>query len=419
MSNTLAIAATTSALRYVLDKSVGSSRCGSVDGARVTTLRPDRIGADDLARVPGINVFLYLVTPNAAWRDRDLPNRSADGVPLRRPVTALDLHYLITCYGQDDALEAQRLLGRAVTALAVTPVLGRDVVTAAVRAYGEADETAFLKHTDLAEQIESVRLSPAALSVDELSKIWSAYPQSPYLLSIGCTAGVVLLTGETASHTALPVAQRAIAVGVSGAPLLRSIATDPPDAAVLGGTVLVLHGSRLLGPTTRVRVGPAHLSQGPGGTPTELTVTLGAEVPAGVHPVQVLHFAPPGVPGPPSPRVVAASNSLPVVVRPTVVGVTVGPTDIVLALNPPLFPGQRATVSLLRLDGDAARAGGELSFVLPPIRPGAPPEPFVTVPRSGVPDGRWLVRAQVDGVESLPEQVDGAYRAPAITLPAP
>jgi hypothetical protein len=116
--------------------------------------------------------------------------------------------------------------------------------------------------------------------------------------------------------------------------------------------------------------------------------------------------------------VVAASNSLPVVVRPTIAGVTAGPADIVLAVNPPLFPGQRVTVSLVRLDGDATHAGDELSFVLSPVGSGSAPQPSVTVPRSAVPDGKWLVRVQVDGVESLPEQVDGVYGAPAITLPA-
>jgi hypothetical protein len=420
VSNSLAIAAATSALRYVLDTALGAGLPGSVGGAQVTTLRPDRIGADDLARVPGINVFLYLVTPNAAWRARALPSLSADGAPLRRPVTALDLHYLITCHGQDSALEAERLLGRAVNALTVTPVLGPDVVAAAVRAYGEADETAFLKNTDLADQVESVRLSPAALSADELWKLWSVFPQTPYLLSMGCTAGVVVLTGETASRTALPVAQRAISVGASGAPLLRSVVTDPPDRAVLTGTLLALRGERLLGPTTHVRIGPARLAAGPGATPNGLTVTVDAQVPAGMHAVQVLHLAPSVVPGPPpSPRVIAASNSLPVVVRPTVVGVTAEPTGIVLALAPPLFSGQHATVSLLSLDGDAEDARDELSFALPPIGPDGPPQPSVTVPRGAVPDGRWLVRVRVDGVDSLPEQADGTYQSPAITLPTP
>ncbi|WP_405656431.1 DUF4255 domain-containing protein [Streptomyces sp. NBC_01386] len=420
MSNSLAIAAVTATLRYVLDTAMGGTHPGSVGGAQVTTLRPDRISGDDLAHASGINLFLYLVTPNAAWRNRDLPSRGDDGTVLQSPVTALDLHYLITCYGQDSALEGQRLLGLALDALAHTSVLGPDVVAAALHEYGSADETAFLKDADLADQIESVRLSPATMSVDELSKVWSVFPQSPYLLSVGYMAGAVLLTGDATVRTALPVGRRAITITPAGAPRLLSVDTEPPGAVVQAGSVLSLQGEDLLGATTQVRIGPARLPVRPGATPTTVTVDLGAEVPAGVHPVQVLQLEPAGAPGPPPPHILAASNRLPVTVRPTVVRVTVGAADVLVELAPPLFAGQGATVSLNRLDTAATTtAPGELSFVVPPVRPGAPALVSVDLPRSAVPDGSWLVRVRVDGVESLPELVDGVYGAPAVTLPVP
>ncbi|MFD8262922.1 DUF4255 domain-containing protein [Streptomyces griseoluteus] len=417
MSNSLAIAAVTATLRYVLDTALGGTQPGSVGGAQVTTLRPDRISGDDLAHASGINLFLYLVTPNTAWRNRDLPSRGDDGTVLQSPVTALDLHYLITCYGQDSALEGQRLLGLALDALAHTSVLGPDVVAAALHEYGSADETAFLKDADLADQIESVRLSPATMSVDELSKVWSVFPQSPYLLSVGYMAGAVLLTGDATVRTALPVGRRAITVTPAGAPRLLSVDTEPPGAAVRAGSVLSLRGEDLLGATTQVRIGPARLPVRPGATPTTVTVDLGAEVPAGVHPVQVLQLEP-AAPGTRPPHTLAASNRLPVTVRPTVVRVTVGAADVQVELAPPLFAGQGATVSLNRLDTAATTtAPGELSFVVPPVRPGAPALVSVDLPRSAVPDGSWLVRVRVDGVESLPELVDGVYGAPAVTLP--
>ncbi|MFJ2865882.1 DUF4255 domain-containing protein [Kitasatospora sp. NPDC087314] len=431
MSNSLAIAAVTSTLRYVLDTAIGGTHPGSVGGAQVTTLRPDRIIGDDLAHASGVNLFLYLVTPNATWRGRDLPSRGDDGTVLRSPVTALDLHYLITCYGQDSALEGQRLLGRALDALAVTPVLGPDVVAAAVQEYGAADETAFLKDADLADQIESVRMSPATMSVDDLSKVWSVFPQSPYLLSVGYTAGVVLLTGDATARRALPVSRRAISVAPAGAPRLFSLDTAPPGAVVRAGSVLSLRGERLLGATTQVRIGPVRLPVRPDATPTTVTVSLDAGVPAGLHPVQVLQLEPAGAPGPSSPRIVATSNRLPVTVRPTVVRVTVGTADLLVVLDPPLFAGQGATVSLTRLDSAATTATtatsvtsvtsapDELSFAVPPVRRGAPPLTSVDLPRRAIPDGRWLVRVRVDGVESVPELVDGVYQAPAVTLPVP
>ena len=42
-------------------------------------------------------------TPNHAWNLTDLPTRRGDGSLTRRPVAAIDLHYLITAYGDDGA----------------------------------------------------------------------------------------------------------------------------------------------------------------------------------------------------------------------------------------------------------------------------------------------------------------------------
>jgi hypothetical protein len=91
MSNFLAIATVTAALRQTLNAVAGID----VPGAEVTTMRPDEPTNTD-ARV---NIYLYQVTPNAAWRNADLPTRRNDGGLVQRPQVALDLHYLLTFYG--------------------------------------------------------------------------------------------------------------------------------------------------------------------------------------------------------------------------------------------------------------------------------------------------------------------------------
>src|SRR5437868_4360917 len=113
MSNALAIATVTETLFHALTNALPASL---VSGAQVTVLRPD----DASLQVPGttgVNVFLYQVTPNVAWRNADLPTRKSDGSLLRRPQVALDLHYLISFYGADIAFEQQRLLGAVARAL--------------------------------------------------------------------------------------------------------------------------------------------------------------------------------------------------------------------------------------------------------------------------------------------------------------
>ena len=111
MSNALAIATVTATLQDVLTLATVASGVG---GALVRAVRPD-----DTANLPpiGVNVFLYQVSPNTAWRNADLPTRRADGSLLRRPQVALDLHYLFTVYGNDIKYEPQRILGAVVRQL--------------------------------------------------------------------------------------------------------------------------------------------------------------------------------------------------------------------------------------------------------------------------------------------------------------
>ncbi len=71
----------------------------------MTNVRPD-----DQAHLPavGVNIFLYQVSPNVAWRNADLPTPRADNSLLHRPQAALDLNYLLTFYGEDTTLDQQR-----------------------------------------------------------------------------------------------------------------------------------------------------------------------------------------------------------------------------------------------------------------------------------------------------------------------
>jgi hypothetical protein len=418
MSNALAIAAVTSAVRFVLDLALQAPQPGQVGGATVTTLRPDRLADADAvgAAATGINVYLYQVTPNHAWNLTDLPTRRQDGSLVRRPIAALDLHYLLTTYGDDVALDNQRLLGRAMLALAVTPVLTRDLVTAAMLEYGEDTATAFLAAADLADQLELVKLSPEPLNLEELSKLWGTFG-TPYLLSLAYTATVVLLEADVTPRTALPVRQRVVAVTPAGAPRIARVDPDPPGSVVTAGSPLDVAGSGLLGPVTRVRLGPVDLDPGTSASPQLLRVTVTDDVPAGVHSLQVIHRSPAGPAGSPPERVVAASNAVPVLVRP---GVTVsGPAGgaVTLDVHPPLRAGQRGVVSLGRLSGGADGDPAALSFAVPPLPPGAPAQQTITLDVDAIGAGTWLVRIDVAGVESLPELVDGTYGAPAVTVP--
>ncbi len=68
MSNYLAVATVTAALQQVLHPAVKAA----VGGATFGFSRPT---VDGTPTTPQVNVFLYQVTPNAAYRNQHLPTR--------------------------------------------------------------------------------------------------------------------------------------------------------------------------------------------------------------------------------------------------------------------------------------------------------------------------------------------------------
>jgi len=422
MSNSLAIAAVTSTVRYVLDRALQAPHAGQVGGAAVTTLHPSALGTDDLSASAGINVYCFLATPNHAWNLNDLPTRRSDGSLAARPVAAVDLHYLVTCYGDDATLEPQRLLGRVAVALKTTAMLSRDVVAAALDLYADDPGTAFLAESDLAAEVELVKLSPTPLSLEEMSKLWGVL-DSRYLLSLTYLATVVLVTAEAQPSLALPVLRRVIGVSPYTPPRIEEVQPQPAGSAAATGASLLVTGSGLLPSgdgAALVAVGPAELVPEPDARADAVRVVLNDMVPAGLHAVSIRHRAAAGPAGPAGPagsppsRITATSNAVPLLLRPEVSAVSADASTVTLTLAPPLQAGQRVGVQLSRLDDAGPDAQGVVSLVLPPV---TAPSASVPFPLGDVPAGNWLVRVQVDGVDSLLKMVGETYGAPALTVP--
>jgi hypothetical protein len=416
MSNALAIAAVTSTIRYVLERALAAPHPGPVGGAAVRTLRLDQLSTGDLAGTAGLNLLLYQVTPNHAGNLTDLPTRDASGALRRRPNAALDLHYLLTAFGDEASLEGQRLLARAVVALAATPVLTRDVVAAARAAHQAAPETTFLAASDLDDQPELVKLSAEPLSLEDHTRLWGMFPQAPFQLSAAYRATVVLLEADVPTRTPLPVRRASLTVQAGVAPALVSAAAAEPGAAVEAGTELLLRGTGLLrGPEipTYAEIAGARLTPTPASTSAELRVVVSDAVRAGIHGVRVVQVRPaPGPAGPPE-RVLATSNAAPVVVHPRVRVASVGAAAVLFEVHPPLFAGQRATLRL-----DPLASGPEpIALAVDPVPAGGAPEESVAVARALIPDGSWLVRVEVDGVGSLPQTTGEVATGPRLDLP--
>ncbi|MEU9879868.1 DUF4255 domain-containing protein [Streptomyces phaeochromogenes] len=216
MSNALAIAHVTQALALLIEANLQPE----IDMA--VKVEPRKPSADPPAE-PTITVFLYQVTPNTSQRNNDLPTRASDGTLLKRAAAALDLHFVISAYGEESELVGQRLIGSVVRTLHEIPVLPKDIIEL-------AGEKPYLASSDLAEAAQRVRFSPTVMDIDETSKLWGMLHQTPYTLSVVYQAALVFIEGRELPVPAKPVERAGVRVlpfGAPGAPV-------PPGASVNG-----------------------------------------------------------------------------------------------------------------------------------------------------------------------------------------
>jgi len=419
MSNSLAIATVTEALKNLL---TGYLDFSEVAAATVTTLSPD---APTGLAFPGINVFLYQISPNAALRNQDLPTRSHDKkLLLRKPQAAIDLHYLLTFYGEYATLEPQRLLGAATLALHANPVLSLTQIKAA--------QAGFLGDSTLSTQTEKIRFTPIAFTLEELSKLWSFLLKVDYVLSTAYVASVVLI--EDDSQQPIPPPLPALAYLLGARPLQQPAISSVVSAAAAGGPItagsqIALIGSNLLAPagaTTEVLIGG--ISQPPGMvSASQITLTLPPGLFAGPQTAQVMQPVSLGDPPVPHPGTGGASAVTPFMLSPMIApasppgsGYAIGPgppqssppaPTIVATVIPAVKAGQRVLLQLLPMTSPPGPGllfdGGTLTAL----------SETLSFPIPGLPPGQYFARVLVDGAESpLAYGYGGAPIGPMVTV---
>jgi hypothetical protein len=293
MSNALAIAAVTEVLRSRIESWLADQNANAALGganAEVTAVAPDTIELTGQNATARLNLFLHQVTYNTGWRNVELPSRNPRGDRVASPPLALDLHYLLTAYGPR-TLQCEVLLGYGMQLLHEAPVLGRGEI--------ETRLPAALAPSNLGRQIEQIRVTPAVMSTEEMSKLWSAL-QARYRPSSAYHVSVVLIEAPVEGGAALPVLERSVTVLPDTLPALPAItAVRPPvsqPGATLGDTVTV-DGHYLNGTNRAVRIENRQLGiereiPALAGNESQLlrfTVpSLPAEVPIGVYALRAL-----------------------------------------------------------------------------------------------------------------------------------
>jgi len=430
VSTAFALAAVTGVLRDLLDGGLARHDLSSVGVFSVGSEPPDRIttGPTESNR---LNLFLYHVTPNASWRNVDPSSRNGSVGNLGNPPLALDLHYLLTAYGAAE-FNAEILLGHAMQVLHETPVLTRQEIRNALQ---PSSRFAALAVSELAEQVELIRISLKVLGTEEISRLWTAF-QAHYRPTAAYQASVVLIEVTRPTQSALPVRRFRIDALPFAQLVIESVSSDDSaDPRITSMSTIVIHGRGLQGPVTRVRIGDGLvLPSAVSAARISLPIAPLAGIRAGVEGVQVVHEISPDVAGQP-PRVIE-SNVAAFVLRPTVSasardvvstvegGVALLSATIDVAFSPRVARRQRVRLLLNELDPPADRPPRAYGFAAPRENgisaPGESDTGTIAFAVRGVLSGRYLLRVQVDGAESvLQPDGTGRYASPFVEVRAP
>ncbi len=408
MSSPLAVATVTAVLQNFLQNSVVEHDLAATLGGPVTVSAepPDRIENGAASASDRINLFLFQASENQGWRNAAFPSRNANGERVSNPPLALDLSYLLTAYGAGP-LHAEALLGLAMFVLHEMPVLTRDAIRAVTLAPPQPALLAGLTSSELADQIEQIKIVPQVMSVEEISKIWSAL-QSQYRPTAVYKASVVLVQSEKSIRPALPVQSRNVTVLPFERPQIDLIQSQENDDApivenqpILAGYNLVIDGQRLRGDDTRVLIDEeVVIPDNDKTSAARIIVALPGTLQPGLHSVQVAHRVDFKTGFPSEPHRGFESNVAAFVLAPRITDpspINGAPNSVLsLGVTPPVGPGQRATLLV-----------GASTVSIPARLPNDPPASTLNFPIPALPAGDYLLRVQIDGAES-PLQIGGA-----------
>ncbi|MBE7169315.1 MAG: DUF4255 domain-containing protein [Williamsia sp.] len=440
MSTALAIASVTQVLKDLLNNGlIDHDATGTVGGnVKVTALPPDRVDTEATKETSQLNLFMYMVTPNLGWRNQGLPSRNSGGDRISNPPLALDLHYLLTAYGSEE-LHHEILLGYGMQLFHEVSVLSRQAIRTALSMPDTTPSGTLPSHlvalstSELADQIEQIKITPESLNTEELSRLWTAFG-AKYRPNAAYKVTVVLIESKKSTRPSLPVQERKIYVVPFKQPVIEKIASQhtPGGPFLLNGKILwndrlVLQGNQLRGDVVIVNIDGTEIVPAANEI-TDSQITIGLPgLQAGIHGLQVVHKMLMG--SPPLPHQGVSSNVEAFVLSPhiealhpeNVQGTGGAPrsADVHLSIKPGLRAGQRVILLLNEFPAPVLTTPLSYSFQGPPIILLSPPLAIedIVVPVSGIRAGTYLVRIRVDGAESpLDTDASFQYNAPQLTI---
>lgn len=398
MSNTLAISAVSAAFQ----RRVLSAASAAVPTANVRLGTPTAKLAEDAK--PLVNLHLYRLEPNATQTNAHLPTRDTRGDTRGPSLLALNLHYVLTFYGDHDKFEPDLMLGEVMLALEHQPVFSKSTITAAI------DDNDDIEDSDLAKTLARLRVTRQLMTLDDFSKVWSIFYQVPYALSLAYEVSHVILETSDVPPVPAPVAQPGLWVSPM-AELRLDQAVSAPDntlAPVWGG-ILHVQGKGLGRPGLTLEVDDGSLVmtdvvQMPDAMQVPLTAATfgGTALSVGVHRIQAI--APKMRTDQPD-HLRPRSNALAFALNPSItLGAVAAPGggatatgSVDVTFSPTI--GSAQTVRLLLDFRDPAKPAHVALPGRDPLEGGASAA-ILTFSFNDLPRGDYLVRADVDGLIS-------------------
>ena len=435
MSNFLAVGGVSASLQALLRDRMDLPQGTTRAELQVTVSSPPGDEAQ-AAETPRVNLFLYRVTENGALKNQMIPGQ---GHPSEygHPPLSLVLHYLITAYGASDdngvlnETRAHFLLGSAMRVLHDHPIVTESLVTV------QAPAGQTILHQSLRGEFEHVKLCLDPISLEDLSKVWTALTRA-YRLSAAYTVSVVQIESRRVATLAAPVQTRRVHVIVSRRPHISSVYRTPLSPGEVIGDLrahvlqdLTIEGQNFRAARTGVKLGTLE----PIGVQPTSDGQIRIVVPDDTYPADADHPLPRPIPLAdrlrPGPQTVEVQTSRPseVVQGGLDHGVVVlddrrqASNQGVFMLTPEVTgvnPGAGGVATLLTVNGrrlyrppvKSVILVGDVSIPVQEPGPGdpwvAPTDTSVQVPLSALalttpptPPGVYAVRAMVNGAQSM------------------
>jgi hypothetical protein len=317
------------------------------------------------------------------------------------------------------------LLGYAMQLLHETPVITREQLRIVLGTPSPVDGNfvpgrfGTLSAEDLADQVELIKITPSYLTSEDLSKLWTAM-QARYRPSMAYMVSVVLIQAEGGARAAPPVLQRGAgdrgpqsqaaappvlqAVRNPVSPLLPALRLG--DDLSLVGSALA-HGGTLTALFTNDRLDIVNeLPLGAGASASELRGHLPsiAEQAAAMSAWAAGAFSV-AVRVEDSGRPTWTTNGVPVAIAPRITASPLAAAagtafTLTLACSPRLRPLQEPRLRLLF--GTTELLPHAIATPADPTQPSS-----ITFAVPGQAAGAYLLRLRVDGIDSLPVELNG------------